>query len=110
MNYFIYDNDIIWIWFLRYSKDLGTSINVKHPIRIFNQLDGWIYKVYLGSSPPVLCADGRTDDLTAILSVIDNAQKYIYIAVNEYIPMDLWKKRQPWTVIDDKLRQGILRN
>ena len=45
--------------------------------------------------------------MTAILSVIDNAQKYIYIAVNEYIPMDLWKKRQPWTVIDDKLRQGI---
>ena len=92
--------------FFRYPKDLSTDINEKHPIRIFNQLDGWIYKVFLGSSPRPLCADGRTDDLTAILSVIKNAEKYIYIAVNEYIPMDLWKKRQPWPVIDDQLREG----
>ena len=95
-------------WFFsRYPKDLSTDINEKHPIRIFNQLDGWIYKVFLGSSPRTLCADGRTDDLTAILSVIKNAEKYIYIAVNEYIPMDLWKKRQPWPVIDDQLREGM---
>ena len=43
-----------------------------------------------------------------ILSLIRNAEDYIYIAVNEYIPMDLWKKREPWTVIDDSIRKGIM--
>lgn len=61
----------------------------------------------MGSSPRSLCADGRTDDLQSILHVIKQAQKYIYIAVNEYIPMDLWKNRQPWTVIDDQLREAV---
>ena len=44
-----------------------------------------------------------------ILSLIRNAEDYIYIAVNEYIPMDLWKKREPWTVIDDSIRKGIMK-
>lgn len=65
-----------------------------------------VFKVSLGSSPPTLCADGRTDDLNAILHVIGTAAEYIYVAVNEYIPMDLWKRREPWTVIDDKIREG----
>ena len=43
-----------------------------------------------------------------ILSLIRNAEDYIYIAVNEYIPMDLWKKREPWTVIDDSIRKGSI--
>jgi hypothetical protein len=61
----------------------------------------------LGSSPRRLCAEGRTDDLTAILSLIDSAEKFIYIAVGEYIPMDLFKDNEMWTVIDDRLRAGI---
>ena len=52
-------------------------------------------------------AYGRSDDLSSILHVINSAQEFIYIAVNEYIPMDLWKKRKPWTVIDDCLREAI---
>ena len=66
-----------------------------------------MYKVYLGSSPRRLCADGRTDDLTAIISLIDSAEKFIYIAVGEYIPMDLFKDNEMWTAIDDRLRAGI---
>ena len=53
-----------------------------------------------------MCATGRTDDLQAIVHIINSAKKYIYIAINEYIPMDLWKKKQPWTVIDDQIREG----
>ena len=62
--------------------------------------------MYIGASPKTLCATGRTDDLQAIVHIINSAKKYIYIAINEYIPMDLWKKRQPWTVIDDQIREG----
>ena len=60
----------------------------------------------MGASPKTLCATGRTDDLQAIVHIINSAKKYIYIAINEYIPMDLWKKKQPWTVIDDQIREG----
>lgn len=90
----------------KYPRGLESKINLKHPLRILNSHDGTIYNVFLGSSPLTLCADGRTDDLSAILHVINSATEYIYIAVNEYIPMDLWKRREPWTVIDDQIREG----
>ena len=38
------------------------------------------------SSPPQLCPDGRTSDIIALLDVIDSAQKFVYIAVMDYIP------------------------
>ena len=39
------------------------------------------------SSPPSLCAAGRTSDLDAILSVIQDADEFVYIAVMSYVPM-----------------------
>lgn len=38
------------------------------------------------SSPPSLCAAGRTQDLQSILSVMEDAQSFIYIAVMNYLP------------------------
>ena len=67
------------------------------------------YDMFLGSSPKALCASGRTDDLTAIVSAIDAAEKFIYIAVGEYVPMDLFKQHKPWTLIDDRLRAGEIK-
>jgi phospholipase D3/4 len=90
----------------RFPKHLSTNYNAKTPLKIYNPSDETVYKVYLGSSPHRLCADGRTDDLTAILSLIDSAEKFIYIAVGEYIPMDLFKNNEMWTVIDERLRAG----
>jgi hypothetical protein len=40
------------------------------------------------------------------MSAIDAAEKFIYIAVGEYVPMDLFKSHKPWTMIDDRLRAG----
>ena len=64
------------------------------------------FQIFLSSSPPSLNGDGRTDDLTAILSVIDKANEFIYIAVNEYIPVALWKNKKHWPVIDDRIKEG----
>ena len=86
---------------------MSTNYNAKTPLKVYNPSDETVYKVYLGSSPRRLCADGRTDDLTAIISLIDSAEKFIYIAVGEYIPMDLFKDNEMWTAIDDRLRAGI---
>ena len=49
---------------------------------------------------------GRTDDLTAIIETIDNAEKFIYIAVADYVPMRIFGEREYWPLIDDRLRMG----
>ena len=38
------------------------------------------------SSPPAFCPKGRTNDIDAILDVMDKAKKFINIAVMDYLP------------------------
>ncbi|KAL7978172.1 hypothetical protein Chor_005159 [Crotalus horridus] len=57
------------------------------------------------SSPPALCSTGRTSDLTAILSIIEDAREFVYISVMDYEPQCLYcKSKRFWPVIDDALR------
>lgn len=42
------------------------------------------------SSPPQLCADGRTTDLQSVLHTMEQAHQYINIAVMDYIPAMLY--------------------
>jgi len=39
------------------------------------------------SSPSPICPDGRTPDLDALLDVINKADRYVYIAVMDYMPL-----------------------
>jgi len=41
------------------------------------------------SSPPAFCPAGRTNDIDALLSVINEARIFVYIAVMDYSPI-LW--------------------
>ena len=91
----------------KYTDSLATKINMENPTLILNQKDFTVYKVFIGSAPNSLSANGRTDDLSAILKLIDEAEKYIYIAVNEYVPMDLWKTKKSWPVIDNQLKKAV---
>jgi len=93
-----------------FPTELTTQFNFRKPLRILNQLDGTTYKVVIGSSPKGLCTEGRSDDLSAILHVIDSAKKFIHISVSEYVPMSLYvNKRQQheWNVINDHLEYAI---
>merc|ERR1711862_926541 len=64
----------------------------------------------MGSSPKRLCTEGRTDDLSAILHVIDTAEKYIHISVGEFVPMALYtKQKNEWTVINDHLEYAMVK-
>ncbi|KAJ8257066.1 hypothetical protein COCON_G00192180 [Conger conger] len=57
------------------------------------------------SAPPALCADGRTQDLSAILSVIEDAHHFVYIAVMNYLPtMEFSHPKRYWSDIDTQLR------
>lgn len=73
------------------------------------QIDGHTYSLYLTSSPKQLCAQDRTNDIDGILSIIDSAQKFIYIAVMDYYPFFLYKyPTKFWPVIDNALRKAAV--
>jgi len=93
-----------------FPAELTTQFDLKNPFRIFNQLDGTTYRVVIGSSPKRLCTEGRSDDLSAILHVIDSAKKFIHISVSEYVPMSLYvnkHQQHEWNVINDHLEYAI---
>ncbi|MCI4379350.1 hypothetical protein PGIGA_G00227090 [Pangasianodon gigas] len=100
-------------WFLGESKTIpapwpsqyATAFNKDTPMQL--QINGSDSRVYLSSSPPSLCAEGRTPDLQAIVSVINDAQKFVYIAVMNYLPTMEFplSKRRYWADIDTELRR-----
>uniref|UniRef100_A0A8C4EG89 Phospholipase D family, member 7 n=1 Tax=Dicentrarchus labrax TaxID=13489 RepID=A0A8C4EG89_DICLA len=86
-------------WPARVSA-LSSSQN---PLRL--KFNGVPARVYLSSAPPQLSARGRSDDLSTILSVIDDAQKFIYISVMDYLPLSEYTEPlRFWPAIDSALR------
>ncbi|ETE57698.1 Phospholipase D3, partial [Ophiophagus hannah] len=73
-----------------WPRDLAAESSLEEPRKI--QLNGIEAQVYISSSPPALCSTGRTSDLTAILSTIEDAQEFIYISVMDYEPQCLFCK------------------
>ncbi|CAI9557573.1 unnamed protein product [Staurois parvus] len=64
--------------------------------------------VYLSSSPPQLSAKGRTEDIDAILSVIDDAKRFVYISVMDYTPTEEFAEpKRYWPEIDTHLRKAV---
>ncbi|KAF7699209.1 5'-3' exonuclease PLD3 [Silurus meridionalis] len=99
-------------WFLGDSKIIPspwpsqytTAYNKDTPMQL--AINGTDSGVYLSSSPPSLCAEGRTSDLQAILSVISDAQQFVCIAVMNYLPtMEFTSFKRYWADIDTELRR-----
>ncbi|XP_077434519.1 5'-3' exonuclease PLD3 isoform X2 [Vanacampus margaritifer] len=75
----------------------------RQPLQL--NFNGVAAQVYLSSSPPQISARGRSDDLAAILSVIDDAQEFIFISVMDYLPLaEFAKPLRFWPAIDSALR------
>ncbi|XP_078389576.1 5'-3' exonuclease PLD3 [Cetorhinus maximus] len=88
-------------WPSKYS----TAYNSQTPMEL--DLDNAPARVYLSSSPPALCPQGRTDDLASILSIIDDAEHFVYVAVMNYIPTTVFSHPQRyWPDIDTHLRKA----
>nr|XP_006113627.1 phospholipase D3-like [Pelodiscus sinensis] len=82
---------------------VSAQSSLTHPLKL--QLSGSSAELYLSSSPPALCSTGRTPDLTAIVSTIQDAQAFIYISVMDYVPQCTFcQPKRFWPVIDDALR------
>ncbi|XP_029296864.1 phospholipase D3 [Cottoperca gobio] len=86
-------------WPARFSA-LSSSQN---PLRL--KFNGVPAQVYLSSAPSQISARGRSDDLSTILSVIADAQKFIHISVMDYLPLSQFTKPlRFWPAIDSALR------
>ncbi|XP_013883081.1 phospholipase D3 [Austrofundulus limnaeus] len=82
---------------------LSALSSADKPLQL--KFNGVPAQVYLSSSPPQISARGRSDDLSAILSVINDAQKFIYISVMDYLPLsEFTKPLRFWPAIDSALR------
>lgn len=88
----------------QWPSSFSTDYNKDTPLQLL--LNNTPASVYLSSSPPSFCATGRTSDLQSILSVMEDAQSFIYIAVMNYMPtMEFSHPRKYWASIDTQLRR-----
>lgn len=89
-----------------WPSNYSTTYNKETPLEV--AMNGTDSDVYLSSAPPALCAEGRTQDLQSILSIIDDARHFIYISVMDYTPtMEYSFPKRYWPDIDDHLRKAI---
>ncbi|KAM4637272.1 5'-3' exonuclease PLD3 [Amazona ochrocephala] len=90
-----------------WPANYSTAFNAETPLEL--QLNGTAAAVYLSSSPPALCAAGRTQDLSALLSVIAAAEAFVDIAVMSFLPTTEFSHPQRfWPVIDNGLRRAVV--
>ena len=91
----------------KWPEALSTTINAENPASI--RLRSTDSQVFLSSSPPQFNPEGRTNDIDAILNVIERAEKFINIAVMDYFPAFLYSNNKAfWPVIDNALRKAAI--
>ncbi|RWS26949.1 phospholipase D3-like protein, partial [Leptotrombidium deliense] len=85
---------------------LDTNINKETPLKVNF---GSPTDIYISSSPKQLNPNGRTNDIDALLDVINSAQKFIYIAVMDYAPEFIYiDPHRYWPPIDDALKTAAI--
>jgi len=85
-----------------------TQYNQANPALL--NLNGDTQKMYLSAAPPAFCAN-RTDDLTAILTAINQARESISVAVMDYSPTFYHMSPNTyWPYIDNALRSAAYFN
>jgi len=88
-----------------WPAELDTNITRKSPL----ELTSMDMSVYLSSSPRRLCTENRDTDFDSILKAINNAEKFVYVAVMDYFPVTIYQKDIgyfPW--IDMALRDAAV--
>ncbi|XP_076141611.1 inactive phospholipase D5 [Alosa pseudoharengus] len=97
-----YKDFIPSIW----SKRVYGLYNKKRPLQlVLNDVNA---EGYPSNSPDVLCPKDRVRDIDAIFNVIEDANKFIYISVTDYLPLVSNGLNRYWSAIDGKLREAVL--
>jgi len=87
-------------------EEFDTLINLQHPLTI--KLNNVLSNVYITSSPFKMNTPRRTNDIDAILDIINSAKRYIKFSVMDYSPTFLYAKNKYWPVIDNALRDAAI--
>ncbi|XP_064402849.1 5'-3' exonuclease PLD3-like isoform X2 [Halichondria panicea] len=89
-----------------WSADYTAMFNMEDPASISINNTAPV-DIYWASSPPSFCAHQRTQDLDALLTVINTADKFVYIAVMDYFPAVIYgRPKYFWPTFDDALRSA----
>lgn len=84
---------------------LSALSNSQNPLQL--KFNGVPARVFLSSAPPQVSARGRSDDLTTILSIIDDAQEFVHISVMDFLPLsEFTMPHRFWPAVDSALRSS----
>ncbi|RWS20811.1 phospholipase D3-like protein [Leptotrombidium deliense] len=90
-----------------FASSLQTAINKENPLKLI--LGTELTEVYISTSPKLLNAKGRTNDIDAHLNVLNSANEFIYVAIQAYAPIFLYTKSNTfWPLIEDALKKAII--
>ncbi|CAI4223218.1 unnamed protein product [Auanema sp. JU1783] len=79
------------------------NIDTPMPVMINNQSS----QVFLSSSPGPFNPKGRAHDLDAIKYVMEKANRFVYVAVMDFLPQTLYMQNNSyWPALDDALRSA----
>lgn len=75
----------------RWPDSYSTSFNMITPMNL--SLNSALANTFLSSSPPPFSPVGRAGDADTIVNLISKAEKFVYIAVMDYIPLMIYSAR-----------------
>jgi len=88
-----------------WPPSFDTNINKANPLAL--TMNNMTTNVYFSSSPPQFCPSNRTVDIDAIVHIIKTADKFIDIAVMDYLAAVIYSGPHTyWPVIDNAIRQA----
>ncbi|XP_026883982.1 inactive phospholipase D5 isoform X2 [Electrophorus electricus] len=94
-----------------WSKRLYAIFNKEEPLELL--LNGTSAKAYVSkgtfeTSPDLFCPKDRTRDIEAIFHLIQEARKFIYISMSDYLPLLSNSAHTYWSQIDGMLREALI--
>ncbi|KAM8858453.1 inactive phospholipase D5 isoform 2-T2 [Spinachia spinachia] len=101
-------------WGLQY-RDFIPSFWSKRVFALFNReapleltLNGTKAQAYVSNSPDVLLPKHRSSDLEAISRVVQEARRFIYISIIDYLPLLSRRAHRYWSRIDSLIREALI--
>lgn len=77
----------------KWPDKFTTTINIDKPMIIDYNSGDYLFSSFFSSSPPQMNPKGRTNDVSAILRTIQNAERFIHISVMDYFPLELYSPK-----------------
>uniref|UniRef100_A0A3B3C051 PLD phosphodiesterase domain-containing protein n=1 Tax=Oryzias melastigma TaxID=30732 RepID=A0A3B3C051_ORYME len=89
-----------------WSKRLFALFNRNAPLNL--TLNRTKMTAYISSSPDVFIPKDRSSDLEAISRVIQEARRFIYISITDYLPLNANDAQRYWSRIDGLVREALI--